>query len=47
MTLFKRLFRERKEQKPQYGWSIFALDDRINLTRAVTEAQRKAMQQLP
>jgi hypothetical protein len=47
MTLFKRLFRERKAKKPVYGWGIFAMDDRINLTRAVTEAQRKQMQQLP
>jgi len=47
MTLFKRLFRDRKEAKPVYGWSIFALDDSIHLTRRVTEAQRKQMQQLP
>jgi hypothetical protein len=47
MTLFKRLFRDRKEKKPVYGWSIFALDDSIHLTRRVTEAQRKQMQQLP
>lgn len=41
------LFRFKDEITPMYGWSIFALDDRVNLTRAVTEAQRKQMQQLP
>jgi hypothetical protein len=34
------------EVSPKYGWSIFVLDDRIHLTRRVTEAQRKQMQHL-
>jgi hypothetical protein len=41
------LFRFKDEITPMYGWSIFALDDTIHLTRRVTEAQRKQMQQLP
>lgn len=41
------LFRFKDEITPQYGWSIFALDDSIHLTRRVTEQLRKQMQQLP
>jgi hypothetical protein len=40
------LFRFKDEITPKYGWSIFALDDRVNLTRSVTEAQRKQALQL-
>ena len=40
------LFKFKDEITPVYGWSIFALDDRVNLSRAVIEAQRKQMQQL-
>jgi hypothetical protein len=49
MTLLTKLFgknRQRKNKKPIYGWSIFATDDRVHLTRRVTEAQRKQMQNL-
>jgi len=45
-TLFKRLFRWRKTKKPVYSISIFAMDDKIQLTRRVTEAQRKQALQL-
>jgi hypothetical protein len=41
------LFRFKDEIIPKFGWSIFALDDTIHLTRRVTEQQRKQMQQLP
>lgn len=41
------LFRFKDEIVPTYGWSIFALDDTIHLTRRVTEAQRRQMQELP
>ena len=41
------LFKFKDEVTPNFGWSIFALDDRVHLTRRVTEAQRKQMQQLP
>ena len=41
------LFRFKDEIVPKYGWSIFALDDSIHLTRRVIEAQRKQMQQIP
>ena len=37
---------KRKNKKPLYGWSIFATDDRVQLTRRVTEAQRKQLQNL-
>jgi hypothetical protein len=40
------LFRFKDEITPNYGWSIFALDDSIHLTRRVLEEQRKQMQQL-
>ena len=40
------LFRFKDEIIPVYGWSIFALDDRVNLSRAVIEAQRKQALQL-
>ena len=39
-------FRFKDKNTPVYGWSIFALDDRVNLTRAVEEAQRKNALQL-
>ena len=45
-ALLSKLFRSRKEkQKPVYGWSIFAMDDSIHLTRRVIEAQRKRLEQ--
>jgi hypothetical protein len=40
------LFLFRDEITPRYGWSIFALDDRVNLSRQVTEEQRKQALQL-
>jgi hypothetical protein len=40
------LFRFKDEITPVYGWSIFALDDKVNLSRAVIEAQRKQALQL-
>jgi hypothetical protein len=49
MTLLTKLFGEkckRKNKKPLYGWSIFATDDKVHLTRRVTEAQRVQMQNL-
>jgi len=49
MTLLTKLFGEkhkRKNKKPIYGWSIFATDDKVHLTRRVTEAQRVQMQNL-
>jgi hypothetical protein len=45
-TLLTKLFNNRKAKKPIYGWSIFAMDDKIQLTRRVTEAQRKQALQL-
>jgi hypothetical protein len=45
-TLLTKLFNNRKAKKPIYGWSIFATDDKIQLTRRVTEAQRKQALQL-
>ena len=46
-TLLNKLLNMfREEALPKYGWSIFVLDDRIHLTRRVTEAQRKQLQQL-
>jgi len=47
MTLLSKLFGGRKAKKPVYGWGIFAMDDRINLTRRVTEAQRIQQMLLP
>ena len=41
------LFRFKDEITPKYGWSIFAMDDSIHLTRRVIEAQRKQNLQLP
>ena len=46
LKILKRLFSNRKVKKSVYGVTIFALDDRVNLSRAVVEAQRKQMQQL-
>jgi hypothetical protein len=45
--LIQRLFAFKDERTPTYGWEIFAMDDRIHLSRRVIEAQRKQMQQLP
>lgn len=42
----KNIFRFADEKTPTYGWGIFALDDRIKLTRSVIEQQRKDAQQL-
>jgi hypothetical protein len=50
MTLLTKLFGNKskhKNKRPLYGWSIFALDDNVHLSRRVIEAQRKQMQQLP
>ena len=44
-ALLAKLFRSRKAKKPVYGWSIFAMDDSIHLTRRVIEAQRKRLEQ--
>lgn len=40
------LFKFKDEITPVYGWSIFALDDRVNLTREINEQQRKQALQL-
>ena len=40
------LFRFKDEITPRYGWSIFALDDSIHLTRRVIEQQRRQLQEL-
>jgi hypothetical protein len=45
-TLLTKLFNNRKAKKPIYGLSIFALDDKIQLTRRVAEEQRKQALQL-
>jgi len=49
-TLLNKLrnaFKFKDEVTPNFGWSIFATDDSIHLSRRVIEAQRKQMQQLP
>lgn len=47
LNKLRNAFMFKDEVTPNFGWSIFALDDTIHLTRRVTEAQRKQMQQLP
>jgi hypothetical protein len=47
LNKLRNAFKFKDEITPVYGWSIFALDDRVNLSRAVVESQRKQMQQLP
>jgi hypothetical protein len=45
-TLIQKLVSMCKRKKPTYGWSIFAQDDSIHLTRRMIEAQRKQFQKL-
>ena len=45
-TLIQKLINRYKSAQPTYGWSIFAQDDSIHLTRRVIEAQRKQLQKL-